>query len=282
MGKISLVLCSKCAANLPEGSQFCLKCGQPVATPAGSAESPAIAVLACSKCGAPLEDGADFCLKCGKPVSSPLKNATPGELLPPKHPVRRRKRGRIVLWLLVLGLLGVIIWAVSSDSSGAQQLQESIGLKQDRIILDTTFSVGAHTFRYYKFSLPEGSVNVAIVGPFKAAAEAPNVGRRTDAAKNANSTTDNDIEVFVLTEPAFTVWQNGYDTGSLYDSGKVIEGKVQADIPAGAGIYYLVFSNKQSPKTPKTIHASVVLRYKSWLPTWLRTMKGRLWDWLGV
>ena len=277
------MLCSKCAANLPEGSQFCLKCGQPLATKADSAESPpADAVLGCSKCGAPLDDGADFCLKCGKPVSSPSKTATPGELLPPKHPVRRGKGRRVVLWLLLLGLLGVIVWAVTSDSSGAQQLQESIGLKQDRIILDTTFSVGAHTFRYYKFSLPEGSVNVAIVGPFKSVAEAPNAGRRTDATKNADSTTDNNIEVFVLTEPAFTVWQNGYDTGSLYDSGKVAEGKVQADIPAGAGIYYLVFSNKQSPKTPKTIHASVVLRYKSWLPTWLRTMKGRLWDWLGV
>jgi ribosomal protein L40E len=274
------LLCSKCAANLPEESQFCLKCGEPVATAADSAASPpANAVLGCSKCGAPLEDGADFCLKCGKPVSSPLKSATPGKLLPPKHPARRGKRGRVVLGFLLLVLLGVIIWAVSSDSSGAQQLQESIGLKQDRIILDTTFSVGAHTFRYYKFSLPEGSVNVAIVGQFKAAADV----RTTDGKyRTKDATPDNDIEVYVLTEPAFTVWQNGYDTGSLYDSGKVVEGKVQSDIPAGAGIYYLVFSNKQSPKIPKTIHASVVLRYKSWLPTRFRTMKGQLWDWLGL
>jgi hypothetical protein len=188
----------------------------------------------------------------------------------------------MVLWLLLLVLLGVIVWAVSSDSSGAQQLQESIGLKQDRIILDNTFSVGAHTFRYYKFSLPEGSVNVAIVGQFKSAAETQNANRRMDTTKSGDSATDNDIEVLVLTEPAFTVWQNGYDTGSIYDSGKIVEGKVQSDIPAGAGIYYLVFSNKQSPKTPKTIHASVVLRYKSWLPTWFRSMKGRVWDWLGL
>ena len=277
------MLCSKCAANLPEGSQFCLKCGQPVATKADSAESPAAdAVLRCSKCGAPRANGAEFCLKCGKPVSSPLKNPTLGELLPPKHPVRRGKRGRVVLWLLLLVLLGVIIWAVSSDSSGAQQLQESVGLKQDRIILDNTFSVGAHTFRYYKFSLPEGSVNVAVVGQFSSSAEIQNVSHRTNATATKDLTTDNQIEVYVLTEPAFTVWQNGYETGSLFDSGKVVEGKVQADIPAGAGIYYLVFSNKQCLKTPKTIHASVVLRYKSWLPTWFRTMKGRVWDWLGL
>ena len=61
-------------------------------------------------------------------------------------------------------LVGVIVWAVTSDSSGAQQLQEFVGLKQDRVILDSSFSVGPHTFRYYKFALPEGSVNVAVVG----------------------------------------------------------------------------------------------------------------------
>ena len=92
---------------------------------------------------------------------------------------------------------------------------------------------------------------------------------------------DNGIEVYVLTDSAFTVWQNGYATSSIYESGKVAEGTVQAEIPAGAGIYYLVFSNKSAPKTPKSIHATVLLRYKSWLPDWFRRMKGRFWDWVG-
>jgi hypothetical protein len=92
---------------------------------------------------------------------------------------------------------------------------------------------------------------------------------------------DNNIEVYVLTDSAFTVWQNEYATSSLYESGKVDAGNVQADVPAGAGIYYLIFSNKSSPKTPKSIHASILLRYKSWLPDWFRRMKGRFWDWVG-
>ena len=85
----------------------------------------------------------------------------------------------------------------------------------------------------------------------------------------------------MLTDSAFTVWQNEYATSSLYESGKVDAGNVQADVPAGAGIYYLIFSNKSSPKTFKSIHASISLRYKSWLPDWFRRMKGRFWDWVG-
>ena len=71
-------------------------------------------------------------------------------------------------------------------------------------------------------------------------------------------TVDNNIEVSVLTDSAFTVWQNGYATSSIYESGKVAEGNVQAEVPAGAGIYYLVFSNKSAPKTAKAVHATVV------------------------
>ena len=100
--------------------------------------------------------------------------------------------------------------------------------------------------------------------------------------KDEDKEGDNNIEVSVLSEPAFTIWQNGYATSTIYESGRVAQGTVQADVPAGAGIYYLVFSNKLSPKTPKTVHANVLLRYKSWLPEWFRRMKGRLWNWLGL
>lgn len=238
-------------------------------------------LLGCSKCGASLPDEAQFCLKCGKPVSSPAKNTAVVESLPPAEIPRPRRKRRVLLWILLAILVGVILWAVTSDSPGAQQVQEFVGWKQDRIILDSAFSVGPHTFRYYKFALPEGSVNVAVVGQFKSAADSQSSSNRKDKAKDTNKDTDNSIEVAVLTEPAFTVWQNGYATSSLYESGKVAEGTVQADVPAGAGIYYLVFSNKSAPKAPKAVHATVVLRYKSWLPDWFRRMKGRFWDWVG-
>jgi hypothetical protein len=124
------------------------------------------------------------------------------------------------------------------------------------------------------------------VGQFtSAAADNSNGGNRRDPTKARNKEKediDNNLEVYVLTDSAFTVWQNGYATSSLYESGRVREGSVQAEVPAGAGIYYLVFSNKSAPKTSKSVRATVVLRYKSWLPEWFRLMKGRLLDWIGA
>jgi len=237
-------------------------------------------LLGCSKCGSSLPDEAKFCLKCGKPVSIPAKDVPMVEVLPPIAGTPKRKR-RWGLWSLIVVVVAFILWAMISEGPFAQQVQEFVGWKHDRVILDNAFSVGPHTFRYYKFALPEGSVNVAVVGQFSSAADIVKAASR-DKAKSADNDTDNSIEVYVLTEPAFTVWQNGYATSSVYESGKVAEGTMQAEVPAGAGIYYLVFSNKASAKTGKSIHANVVLRYKSWLPDWIRTMKGRLWNWLGL
>lgn len=246
----------------------------------------ATASLACTKCGAGLADGAQFCQKCGKPVSLPARNAAAEdssdgvEILPPLPPPRPPKRRHIVLWiLLALFLLGTI-WAATSDNFVAQGIQELVGWKHDQSILETPFSVGPKTFRYYKFSIPEGSMNVSVVGEFTAASDSSSAGKGKNKDKDNNA--DNDIEVFVLTEPAFTIWQNGYATSSVYESGRVAQGSVQTVLPPGAGIYYLVFSNKFSPKISKDIHATVLLRYKSWLPRWFRGMKERVFNWLGV
>jgi ribosomal protein L40E len=255
--------------------------------PTNSTTPPAAKVLlGCAKCGASLPDEAQFCLKCGKPVSLPPKSPAAVETLPLAIHQPTPKR-RIFLGMLLAALIGAILWAGLSDSPSAQQVQEFVGWKHDQIILDAPFSIGPHTFRYYKFALPEGSVNVAIVGQFTSAADRSVVSNRSDTTRTKNKEKedediDNDIEVYVLTDFAFTVWQHGYATSSIYESGKVAEGSVLADVPAGAGIYYLVFSNKAAPKAAKNIHAAVLLRYKSWLPEWFRRMKGRVLDWVGA
>ncbi|HET7891426.1 MAG TPA: zinc ribbon domain-containing protein [Candidatus Sulfotelmatobacter sp.] len=241
-------------------------------------------LLGCAQCGSTLPDDAQFCLKCGKPVSLPAKSPAPAPVatLPAETRKPRRKRPMIVGLLLAL-LAASLLWAGLSDRPAAQQVQEFVGWKHDRVILDASFSIGPHTFRYYKFALPEGSVNVAVIGQFTSVADnSKAASRRNNTLANNQENIDNDIEVYVLSEPAFTVWQNGYATGSVYESGRVAAGNVQADVPAGAGIYYLVFSNKSSPKTPKSIHATLLLRYKSWLPEWFRIMKGRVVDWVGL
>ncbi len=250
---------------------------------AKTTQPPATVILGCSKCGAPLPDDAQFCLKCGKPVSIPAKDPEIVEVLPPANlPRRRKKTGRTFLWLALAAIVAAVLWLATSDSSTAQDIQTMVGWKHDEIILDEQFTVAAHAFRYYKFSLPEGSLNVAAVGEFSSTAENSAAPKTKDKGKIADQAPDNDIQVYILSEPAFTIWQNGYATAAVFDSGKVAQGKVQADVPAGAGIYYLVFNNKASAKTSKSIHASVYLRYKSVLPEWFRRMKERFLNWSGL
>jgi hypothetical protein len=182
-----------------------------------------------------------------------------------------------VLWVLLGLLLGSILWAATSDNPFAQGVQELVGWKHDQTILETPFSVSARNFRYYKFDLPEGSTNVSIVGQFTASAAEKKAG-----SPKPNPSEDTEVEVYVLSEPAFAVWQNGYATSSVYESGRVSQGTMQSDLPAGAGVYYLIFSNKFSAKTTKSVNATVVLRYKSWLPESVRRMKERFWNWVGL
>lgn len=245
--------------------------------PTDSTSEPSTKVLlGCSRCGANLPDEARFCLQCGKPVGAPARQATAKSLPAAKSPEARRKRRVAILWILFGILLLLLVWMAISDNPFAQQIQEMVGLKHDETIIETEtpFLVGAHTFRYYKFALPEGSLNVAVVGQFSATSGG-------DKTKSKAADADNTIEVYVLSEPAFTVWQNGYATSSVYESGRVADGKVQADVPAGAGIYYLVFNNRFAPKIAKSVSASVWLRYKSWLPGWFRRVKGRVLNWFG-
>jgi ribosomal protein L40E len=255
------------------------------------------AVLGCSHCGAELPDGAQFCLKCGKPVAMPPKKTksadenAPPLLDPsaPEPPRSKKKNGRLVAAIFVALVIMGIGWAAVSDNPFAQGMQEVVGWKHDHTVLDEPFSVGAHTFRYYKFALPEGSLNVAIVGQFTAASDGKIANGKSsgkeknkDNKDNEKDAADNNIEVYVLSEPAFTVWQNGYATSSVYESGRVSSGTMQAELPAGAGIYYLVFNNKFASTTPKSINASVSLQYKSWLPESFRRIKNSILSWFGL
>src|SRR5581483_5439943 len=226
-------------------------------------------ILGCSKCGALLPDDAQFCLKCGKPTAVVLKDSV---AMPQPKPQRARGESRprrhIFLWLLVGLLLGLISWVAISDDPFAQGMQEMVGWKHDDPILVTPFSISAHNFRYYRFTLPEGSANVSIVGHFAVSPD-----KTSNKPKDQGDGQDRDLEVYVLSEPAFAVWQNGYATSSVYESGRASKGDIQSDLPGGSGTYYLVFSNKFAAKSAKDVDANVLLRYKSWVPEALRHMK---------
>lgn len=233
----------------------------------------------CSKCGADLREGSQICLECGEPVSDP-ESKVPSSASSGSNPkqnateIVRARRRSWVLWILVGLIVMAILWAATSGNPFAQGLQELAGSKQDQTIVDNPFVISAHSFRYYKFAVAEGK-HVAVVGRFTVSSAMPSRGGDQDVS-------DRNIEVYILSEPAFAVWQTGYATNYVYESGRVSQGAVQADLPDEAGIYYLVFSDKFAPNTAKKVKADIVLRYKGWMPRWLRSAGQSFWSWFGL
>jgi hypothetical protein len=213
------------------------------------------------------------------------KKTTSSDSAPPGYPTpsapspaasRPRHKRRAIPWVVGVVLLLGLFWAATSDNFLAQGVQEFAGWKHDQGIVDSPFSVAAHNFRYYKFALPQGSTHVSIVGQFSSASDPK------PASSKTGEQSDDDVEVYVMSESAFVVWQNGYAASNVYESGRVSEGTLQADLPSGAGIYYLIFSNKFAARTAKQVNADVMLRYKNWLPESFRRMSERFWNWIGL
>ena len=71
----------------------------------------------------------------------------------------------------------------------------------------------------------------------------------------------NDVEVFLLSENDFVNWQNGHAANSLYNSGRVTVGHINVNLPSEAGTYYLVFSNKSSLLTQRSVMVDAALAY---------------------
>ncbi len=238
--------------------------------------------MLCSRCRTNLPGGSQFCLNCGQPVIS----ASKGEILPPvaaaepsgTQPLGApRQRRLILLLLLFLILLGAGLWAATSDSPEAQQVQDFIHWSQTQSIVDTTLSVNPHSFSAREFTVPPGALKVSITGEFSATASSPRNGNSNDKDKDR----DPGVEAYVLTDTAFAVWSSGYSAPTQYESGPLAAGSIDAPLPDGAGVYHLVFSNKSSARA-KTVHATVLLRYRSWLPYALLSLKERFWSWLGL
>jgi len=273
-------LCSWCGTNLPDGSQFCLKCGQKARAAASEAPSETIATPACSTCGASLSPAASSCRKCGQPVvptanSAALANTVAETLAL----LRARRRNRILRWLLVPVILAALLWVATSQSPSAQEVQEYMHWSQAQTIVDTQAPLNPRSFWSHEFTVPPGALDVSLSGEFTASDVNPQHanGRNSESGKDHND----GIEAYVLTNSAFAVWSGGYSTDTLYQSGSLAGDVINAPLPAGAGVYELVFSNRSSPNA-KTVHATVLLRYKSGWPNAALRLKERLWNWMGL
>lgn len=194
---------------------------------------------------------------------------------PPKPPGPKR-RWRYLLWAIFALLIALFLWLATNSNPFADGIQELAGNKHDQAIVDVPFSLSPHNFRYYKFSLPEASTNVAILGDFTVL---PDSAPRNSARRRPVQAEEG-VEVYVLSDSSFAIWQTGYATSPVFESGRVSQGRLAADLPAGAGVYYLIFSNKFCSSAAKKVDATVVLHYKNWIPSWIRHAKTELWSWM--
>jgi hypothetical protein len=218
----------------------------------------------CNKCFEYLPDDAKFCLKCGQAVGSVKVDAIPvskpfvvhKEKLP-----QARNNSSIAIVVILLLLLAGGWWIATSTQPFAQRTREIASGAHTEAVTEKTLSVSAHSFSSYKFSVPAGAVNVMVGGQF--------------ASKDG---AENEVQVYVLSDEAFVTWRNGFAISPYYDSGKVVQGSIQAELPIGEGTYYLVFNNNFSVKTAKTVQADVSLHYNTWWPDWLFHLKDKLWS----
>ena len=162
------------------------------------------------------------------------------------------KKRSLVRWTLLAVFIAAILWIAVSENSCAQGFRALVGRKPDQPVLNSSFQIAPHAFRYYQFSLPAGSKNMTLVGHF------------TISAAGA-SPSDTSVEALVLTDSAFESWRTGNASPTIYDSGKVTDQKVQLKLPPGEGVYYLVFSNRFNTAAAKRVTASLALHSTSWL-----------------
>jgi hypothetical protein len=99
-------------------------------------------------------------------------------------------------------------------------------------------------YSYFQIDVPQKASSVVLHGSF--------------TARGGDS---NNIEAFVFSDNDYLNWQKRRASSPFYSSGKVSMGTIDANLPEGAGTYYLVFNNKFSVLAPKTIHVNAALTY---------------------
>jgi Double zinc ribbon len=264
------VFCSRCGVSLAEGAQFCVDCGHTVEGSGPAVATPAT-IIVCSKCNKAIFPGAHFCSQCG--LAAPAQTivssgeggsaAAVGTAYETVQWQGRRSWSwrKIASWTLVLAIAGAIAGLVTTDNALAPQLKSFLTTAHAETITDGSIAIKPHGFATYRLTVPEGAIDVSVSGRFEASGRA-----------------ENNVQVLLLTDSEFAVWQSGYATSPYYDSGSVAKAEMQAVLPSNAGEYYLVFSNKPS-RLEKTVHVAAGLRYDTWLPDSLITLKQKVWGW---
>jgi hypothetical protein len=169
--------------------------------------------------------------------------------------IKSRPPSKVNWCAVVSGLVAVVIFcALWLSRPRKLSFMPVPGHQEERPYIvstgDVTFSLHASAFHSLKFVVPPHRGGANLKGRFF-------VVGNTDG-----------IEAFLVNEEDYGNWQSGHTTFRYYDSGTVRKGTL--DVPHlawSAGVYYLVFKNPSTAKTPKSIQANFNLTYSDmWWP----------------
>jgi len=163
-----------------------------------------------------------------------------------------------LLAAIVLGALG---WAATTGNFVASEIRQYVSTPHAETIAEGSVRIKPNGFASYTVTIPEGAIHVVVTGQFDASGRA-----------------EKDIQVLLLTDAEFVIWQGGYAISPYYDSGEISQSRLEAPLPSRAGTYYLIFSNKPS-RVAKTVNLTATLHYDTWLPDSLMFLKEKIRGW---
>jgi hypothetical protein len=209
----------------------------------------------CSNCGNQVPEGSAFCLKCGNQLGSKANEApkkSSGGVL-----IVVISIGAIVLILIVALIIGLTLYYQNESKRRLAEINQRYQANEREMpivpqvepvrppkpvmpqgvsVVDKTFPVGARQFVYY--TIPLSAATTHLTGHFTAQGGA------------------NDIEVFVFDQDGFTNFSNKHSAKTFYSSGGyVTTGSIDLQLPSGT--YYVVFNNSDSILTNKVVTAKI-------------------------
>jgi hypothetical protein len=209
----------------------------------------------CPKCGTEHPDDSQFCRKCGQGMAVVSTSAgtaaavAPARIpnAPPAKPQRKLVRTPYAIagiLLLVFVIYGYNASQRTNPNPAANPIDRIVKQQRTVTVKNPALHLNALNFSYFKLIVPPGATSVLLHGNF-----------------TASGGLSNDVEVFVMPEDDFVNWQNGHSAKTFYNSGKVTVGTLNVNLPADAGTYYLVFSNKSSLLTQRNVLVDAALSY---------------------
>jgi len=167
----------------------------------------------------------------------------------PDIPQRRSDTGIIVVVIVAIVLVAVIGsvfllgFYTPINIGSTSSSNHSVPTQRASNIVHGVITVPAGSYTSYTVDLPTGSFNVIVSGSF-----------------TASGGSGNDIQVFIMDKVNFDNWLNGHQYYAPYNSGQTTTGSINAALPGGVA-YYLVYSNRFSTVSSKSIDTNVNVSY---------------------